>query len=65
VKPVVLRTPHVPGAAWQKVAWIKTYLGEHVQVITCRSADKCLYAQPGDILIEWKTLRRTTAGTSL
>ena len=39
----------------QKVAWIKTCLGEHVQVITCRSADKCLYAQPGDILIEWKS----------
>jgi len=47
--------PARPESRVQKVAWIKTCLGEHVQVITCRSADKCLYAQPGDILIEWKS----------
>ena len=51
-----LRTPYVQGAAAQ--SWIATYLGEDVPVITRRSAEKCLYAQPGDILIDdWEKYR--------
>jgi hypothetical protein len=40
------------------VAWVATHLGEDVPVITCRSSEKCLYAQPGDILIDdWERYR--------
>jgi hypothetical protein len=58
-KPVVLTgIPRIPGCAMQKRAWIATYLGEDVPVITCRSAEKCLYAQPGNILIDdWEKYR--------
>jgi hypothetical protein len=42
----------VQGAEHQKRAWIATYIGPDVPVICCASKDKCLYAMPGDILID-------------
>jgi len=42
----------VPDAEANKRAWVAKHLGEHVPVICCKSADKCLNAQPGDILVD-------------
>jgi len=42
----------VPEAESNKRAWVIKHLGEHVPVIGCKSADKCTYAEPGDILID-------------
>jgi len=48
----------VPDAAANKRAWIRKHIGPHVTVICCRSKDKCLYAKPGDILIDdWEKHR--------
>lgn len=42
----------VPNAAQNKREWVWKNLMADAQVITCRSADKCLQAEPGDILID-------------
>ena len=48
----------VPEASDNKIAWVRKYLGHHVEVRCCRSKDKCLHAQPGDILIDdWEKYR--------
>lgn len=48
----------VPEAAADKRAWVTKYLGEHVKVIACFSAEKALYAKPGDILVDdWEKYR--------
>lgn len=39
-------------AADNKRAWVRKYLGIDVPVITCLSKEKCLNAQPGDVLID-------------
>ncbi len=60
-KPIVLTgvpRESVEEAPANKLAWVSRHLGDHVRVITCRSAEKCLYAQPGDILIDdWTKYR--------
>lgn len=52
-RPIILTgIPHsVEEAPANKKAWVKHYLGE-ATVICCRSRDKSLYANPGDILID-------------
>ncbi len=49
----------LPEAVDQKRAWVAEHLGPDVPVITCRSRDKCLHGQPGDILIDdWAKYRK-------
>jgi len=46
-----------PDAANQKRAWVNNYFG-NVPVITCRSKEKSLHMQPGDVLIDdWEKYR--------
>lgn len=41
-----------------KRAWVRKHIGAHVEVRCCRSAEKCLHAEPGDILIDdWDKYR--------
>ena len=61
--------PHRPivltGVPWSveeapenKRAWARKNLGLHVEVRCCRSKEKCLHAQPGDVLIDdWEKYR--------
>lgn len=42
----------VKEAPDEKKAWIIKNIGEHVEVRCCKSAEKYLHAQPGDILID-------------
>jgi hypothetical protein len=42
----------VPEAAADKQRWVTKHLGAHVKMIACRSREKCLHAQPGDILVD-------------
>lgn len=42
----------VSNAIDEKLVWIHKYIGEDVEVRGCKSADKCLHALPGDILID-------------
>ena len=45
-------------AAENKRAWVRRYLGDHVEVRCCRAREKCLHAAPGDILIDdWTKYR--------
>lgn len=39
-------------AADNKRAWVHKHLGKNIEVCCCRSTEKCLYARPGDILID-------------
>lgn len=49
----------VAEAAENKRAWVKRNLGAHVEVRCCRSKEKCMHAQPGDILIDdWEKYRQ-------
>lgn len=48
----------VEEAPANKRAWIRKHLGPDVEVRCCRSAEKCLHAAPGDILIDdWTKYR--------
>jgi hypothetical protein len=60
-RPIVLTgVPHsVAEAPENKRAWARKHLGAHVEVRCCRSREKCLHAEPGDILIDdWDKYRR-------
>lgn len=48
----------VEEAPENKRAWARKHLGSDVKVITCLSKEKCLHAQPGDILIDDWTKHR-------
>lgn len=55
LKPTVLTgVPSVftEEASENKRRWIKKWLGEDVPIICCRSRDKSLHMQPGDIIID-------------
>lgn len=48
----------VREAPANKIAWVRKHLGADVEVRCCRSSEKCLHAQPGDILIDdWDKYR--------
>jgi hypothetical protein len=48
----------VDEAPENKRAWVRKYLGAHIEVRCCRSAEKCLHADEGDILIDdWEKYR--------
>ncbi len=52
----------VPEATENKRAWVTKHLGD-VPMIGCRSVDKCLHGQPGDILIDdWEKHRALWEG---
>lgn len=53
-RPIILSgvPPEVPRAADDKRLWVSRYLGSDVEVRCCRSREKCLHAEPGDILID-------------
>ena len=56
--PGIPAVAEVPEARANKKAWVEQHLGAHVQVFTCRSADKSAFAAPGDILIDdWEKYR--------
>jgi hypothetical protein len=42
----------VPEAADNKREWAIKHVGPDVKIITCRSKEKCIHGQPGDILID-------------
>jgi hypothetical protein len=42
----------VPEAPENKRGWIRKHLGDEVPVICCRSSEKSLHMQAGDILID-------------
>lgn len=54
LRPVVLTgvPDSVQGVYDQKRAWVLKHLGPGVPVIGCRSRDKSLHMQPGDIIID-------------
>lgn len=59
LKPIVLTgVPHsVAEACANKTAWVRRYMGQ-TEIRCCRSSEKCLNAQPGDILIDdWEKYR--------
>jgi hypothetical protein len=59
-KPIVLTgVPRsVEEAPENKRGWVQRHLGSHVEVRCCRSREKCLHAEPGDILIDdWEKYR--------
>ena len=39
-------------ATANKRAWVDKHLGTHVHMIGCKSKDKCLHGNPGDVLID-------------
>jgi hypothetical protein len=48
----------VAEAADNKRQWVARNFGSNVEVRCCRSKEKCLHAQPGDILIDdWEKYR--------
>ena len=48
----------VEEAPENKRAWVRRHLGNDVEVRCCPSKDKCLHAEPGDILIDdWEKYR--------
>jgi hypothetical protein len=53
-KPIVLTgVPYsVVEAEANKRAWVEKNLGSDIEVIGCKSKDKCLYAKLGDVLID-------------
>ncbi|CAH2600993.1 conserved protein of unknown function [Rhodovastum atsumiense] len=63
--PIVLTgvPPSVREAPDNKRAWVRKYLGSHVEVRCCRSKEKCLHAAPGDILIDdWEKYKALWIG---
>ena len=60
LRPIILTgIPHsVDEAASNKTFWVRWHLGPKVEVRCCRSSEKCLHAQPGDVLIDdWPKYR--------
>lgn len=51
--PIILTgaPPEIPDAAEQKRAWVRKHFG-CVNVIADKSKNKCLYAKPGDVLLD-------------
>lgn len=59
--PVVLTALPKKGATEvdkQKRKWIADKLGPHVRVITCQTYEKPLYCNPGDVLVDDRTVNR-------
>lgn len=59
-RPIVLTgiPASVKNAGDNKRAWVRRCLGPHVEVRCCRSSEKCLHAQAGDILVDdWDKYR--------
>ena len=59
-RPIVLTgvPEKVEEAAENKRTWVRRHLGPTVEVICCKSKEKCLHAKPGDILIDdWEKYR--------
>ncbi len=59
-RPIVLTgvPASVAEAPENKRAWVRKHIGEHVEVRCCRSKEKCLHANAGDILIDdWEKYR--------
>jgi hypothetical protein len=52
--------PHsqVPAAESHRRGWARQHLGADVEVICCKSRDKRLHGQPGDVLVDDWTLYR-------
>lgn len=49
----------VEEAPENKRSWVRKNLGDHVQVICCRSREKCTHAKPGDVLIDdWEKYKQ-------
>ena len=49
----------VPEAEADKRAWVTKHLGAHVPMIACASRNKCLYAKPGDVLVDdWERYKK-------
>lgn len=42
----------VAEALDNKRAWVDKHIGRHVRVIGCKSRDKSLYCEPGDVLLD-------------
>ena len=42
----------IPNVSTQKRLWVQECIDRHATVITCRSRDKYLHGEPGDILID-------------
>lgn len=42
----------VKEAPYNKRNWIAKWLGPDVKVICCKSKEKCLHAEPGDVLVD-------------
>jgi hypothetical protein len=60
LQPIVLTgvPSEVGAAADNKRGWVRRHLGAHVEVRCCRSREKCLHAQAGDILVDdWEKYR--------
>ncbi|MGE3962433.1 MAG: hypothetical protein AB7F65_12200 [Dehalococcoidia bacterium] len=47
--------PRGDWAAEQKRRWVARHLGADVPVITCLAREKCVYAAPGDVLVDDRT----------
>lgn len=59
-KPIVMTgtPPKVAEAAENKRSWVRKHLGPDVPVICCRSSEKSLHMQAGDILVDdWEKYR--------
>ncbi len=65
LRPIVLTgvPKTVKAAVSNKRAWAKKHLGDHIEVRCCKSKEKCLHAEPGDILIDdWEKYRHLWLG---
>jgi hypothetical protein len=55
-RPIILtgipRVTTVPEAADNKKEWVRRYISSEAKVICCMSYEKCLHAEPGDVLID-------------
>lgn len=61
LNPIILTgIPHsVEEAEPNKRFWVRWHLGANVEVRCCRSSEKCLYAKPGDVLVDdWDKYRK-------
>lgn len=60
-QPIILTgVPYqVHEAVENKTAWVHKHLGPDITVQCCKSKDKCLFAKPGDILIDdWEKYKQ-------
>jgi hypothetical protein len=50
--------PEIPDAPLHKRAWVDRIIGPDARMITCRSVEKSLHAEPGDVLVDdWEKHR--------